>query len=155
MMNIKSLPLLSLFFICQISFAVAQNSIIDSTTLRLVDDINRKIDRAVVAKDIKTLEQHYSEDFVFTHGTGLIDSKKSWIEGVKKNKGYVSREHDSTLVELHKDIAIVVGILTVTRPEPAKDGTSKYSLRYVRVFTLGKKIWQMISHRTTSAWNHN
>lgn len=155
-MNPKSIgALLALCFLLGQTVAMAQSLAPDSAIIKLVDEINRKIDRVVVAKDIKTLEQHYGEDFVFTHGTGLIDSKKSWIESIKKSKGYVSREHDSTQVELHGDIAIVTGVLTVGRIEPAQDGTSKYSLRYVRVFALRKKNWQMISHRTTSEWHHN
>jgi len=126
----------------------------DSDVKALIDETNRKIDRAVVAKDIQFLEQSYGEDFVFTHGTGLVDSKKSWIEAIKKSKGYATREHDSITVELHKDLAIVNGKLTVKRLEPAKDGTMKYSLWYVRVFVLRKKNWEMISHRTTSEWHH-
>jgi ketosteroid isomerase-like protein len=135
--------------------AIAQTTSKDSTLIKFIDETNRKIDRAVVAKDLKFLDQHYGEDFVFTHGTGLIDSKNSWIESIRKSKGYASREHDSTVVELHNDIAIATGKLTVGRLEPAKDGTTKYSLRYVRVFALRKKTWQMISHRTTSEWHHN
>lgn len=154
-MNFTSLrKLLFTIFICQVSVGGwAQTS--DPTIAKSVDDLNRKIDKAVVAKDFQILEQHYGDDFVFTHGTGFVDSKKTWIENVKKSKGYVSREHDSTNVELHRDIAIVNGKLTVGRLEPAKDGTSKYSLRYVRVFALRKKNWQMISHRTTSEWHHD
>jgi hypothetical protein len=106
-------------------------------------------------ENVQFLELHYGEDFIFTPGTGVIDSKKSWIETVKKNKGYASREHDSTTVELHKDVAILTGKLTVGRLDPAKDGTTKYSLRYVRVFALRKKNWQMISHRTISEWHHD
>ncbi|HEX6224720.1 MAG TPA: nuclear transport factor 2 family protein [Chryseolinea sp.] len=136
-------------------FVNAQSSPQDSALINLINDTNRKIDRAVVAKDIKFLEQHYGEDFVFTHATGLVDSKKSWLESIQRNKGYAAREHDSTVVELHKDIAILSGKLTVTRLEPAKDGTLKYSLRYVRVFALRKKNWQMISHRSTSEWHHD
>ena len=133
------------------STAMAQPIAQDSALIKLIDEINRKIDRAVVSKDMEFLNAHYSTDFVFTHGTGLIDSKKSWLEGISKSKGYASRENDSTVVELHKDIAIVYGKLTVGRIEPAKDGTSKYSLWYVRVFVLRKKNWEMISNRTTSA----
>ncbi|WP_276367952.1 nuclear transport factor 2 family protein [Chryseolinea sp. H1M3-3] len=132
----------------------AQPAVQDSILIKYIDDLNRKIDKAVVAKDLKFLNQHYGEDFVFTHGTGLIDSKKSWLENIQKSKGFASRLHDSTIVELHKGIAIVTGKLTVGRLEPAKDGTTKYSLRYVRVFALRKKNWEMISHRTTSEWHH-
>ena len=147
---------LTFLFLLLLPFiSTAQSASQDSLVIKLIDETNRKIDRAVVSKDIKFLEQHYGEDFVFTHATGLVDSKKSWIESIKKNKGYAAREHDSTIVELHKDLAIIEGKLTVTRLEAAKDGTLKYSLRYVRVFALRKKNWEMISHRSTSEWHHN
>jgi ketosteroid isomerase-like protein len=144
-----------MLFVFHASIVFAQIAGADSAVVKRVDELNRKIDNAVVAKDIGTLQQYYGEDFIFTHGTGLIDSKKSWLEAIKKNAGYVSREHDSIQVELHKDIALVFGKLTVTRLQPAKDGTSKYSLHYVRVFALRKKKWEMISHRTTSEWHHD
>jgi ketosteroid isomerase-like protein len=153
----KQLYTIALFamILCSSHLSIAQHVGQDSAVINLIDETNRKIDRAVVAKDMKILEKHYGEDFVFTHGTGLIDSKSSWIENIRKSKGYTSREHDSTIVELHKDIAIVSGKLTVGRITPAKDGTLKYSLRYVRVFALRNKNWEMISHRTTSEWHHN
>lgn len=154
-MNRLFSPTVFLLILCSVHFAVAQQAAPDSAIIKVVDEINRKIDRAVVAKDRKFLNKHYGEDFVFTHGTGLIDSKNSWLESIQKSKGYASREHDSTVVELHEDIAIISGTLTVGRLTPASDGTSKYSLRYVRVFALRKKNWEMISHRTTSEWHHD
>jgi ketosteroid isomerase-like protein len=153
-MNYKPIPSLIIVLLAFIgNFAFAQPS--DSDVKKTVDDLNRKIDKAVVAKDFQTLEKHYGADFVFTHGTGLVDSKQSWIEAIKKNTGYLSREHDSTTVELHGDVAIINGKLTVGRGEPAKDGTTRYSLWYVRVFALRTNKWEMISHRTTSEWHHN
>lgn len=126
-----------------------------NSVVRLIEDLNQRIDRAVVAKDMKFLTAHYGDDFVFTHGTGLVDSKQSWLESIRKSKGYAFREHDSVVVEVHKDVAIVFGKLTVGRLQPAADGTMEYSLLYVRVFAFRKKSWQMISHRTTSEWHHD
>ncbi len=140
---------------CAIPVALCQHAEQDQAITKLIDETNRKIDKAVVAKDMEFLKKHYGEDFVFTHGTGLIDSKNSWLESIRKSKGYASREHDSTVVELHKDIAIISGKLTVGRLTPASDGTSKYSLRYVRVFAQRKNNWEMISHRTTAEWHHD
>ena len=145
---------LFVFIPCAFNLAFAQ-PVADSAIIKVIDETNRKIDRAVVAKDMNFLKKHYGDDFVFTHGTGLIDSKSSWLASIQKSKGYASREHDSTVVELHKEIAIIFGKLTVGRLTPASDGTSKYSLRYVRVFALRKKNWEMISHRTTSEWHHD
>lgn len=146
---------LFILFLCQVQNVIGQSTAKDSAMINYVEETNRKIDQAVVAKDMRFLEGHYGEGFVFTHGTGLIDSKKSWLEDVRKSKGFAAREHDSTVVELHDDIAIISGKLTVSRLAPAKDGTSKYSLRYVRVFRHRKKNWEMISHRTTSEWHHD
>ena len=118
--KMNRLFLTALFVLTQFSvnMAVAQQAAPDSAIIKLIDEINHQIDRSVVAKDMKFLSKHYGEDFVFTHGTGLIDSKNSWLESIRKSKGYASREHDSTVVELHDDIAIISGKLTVGRLTP-------------------------------------
>ena len=121
---------------------------------KTVDDLNRALDNAVVNKDITTLNKHYGNDFVFTHGTGQVDSKETWVDHIKKiseENRFVSRKHDSTQIELHNDVAIVVGTLTVARL--SKRQTQKYALRYVRVYVFRNKIWQLISHRTTKEWH--
>jgi ketosteroid isomerase-like protein len=131
--------------------AVAQSN---EDVSKTIDDLNRALDQAVVNQDILTLNKHYGEDFVFTHGTGLVDSKESWINNIKKlgeENRFISREHDSTHVELHDDVAIIVGTLTVARL--SKQETQKYALRYVRVYVLRNKVWQLISHRTTKEWH--
>ncbi|HVG15986.1 MAG TPA: nuclear transport factor 2 family protein [Chitinophagaceae bacterium] len=118
-----------------------------------IDSINRLLDHSVVSKNISVLQKHYADDFVFTHGTGQVDSKKSWIKNVADTSvHFLSREHDSTEVELHKDIAIISGKLTVQRQMPT--AKTVYGLRYVRVFAQRQKIWQMISHRTTEEWHY-
>lgn len=114
-----------------------------------LDDLNRKIDQAVVDRNIEFLKKHYADDFVFTHSTGLIDSKESWIKNIE-NMGtdkFLSRAHDSTKVEMHGDVAIIFGKLTVERK--GKDKISRYALHYVRVFAIRNKVWQMISHKST------
>ena len=118
----------------------------------VVDSINREVDRAVVQKNIPYMQKHYAEDFKFTHGTGLIDNKETWIGKAQAAKmQYVSREHDSTNVEIHDDIVIVTGNLKVVLPP---GGTRYgYGLRYVRVYRLTKNSWQMISHRTFAQWD--
>ncbi len=118
-----------------------------------VADTNTQIDLAVVAKDADRLEKLYADDFVFTHGTGHLDDKRSWIaDVVKPNKKFVSREHDSVHVELHKDIAIVRGRMVITRLDVDKE--VKYGLKYVRVFRRNEDTWQMISHFTFREWHY-
>jgi ketosteroid isomerase-like protein len=119
----------------------------------LLQSINAQIDEAVVKKNIPFLEKHFADDFMFTHGTGQIDNKSSWIKSVSNpDSRFVSRIHDSTSVELHGDVALVIGKLEIVRK--GKDNESAYGIRYIRVYRKNKDIWQMISHRSTHYWNH-
>jgi ketosteroid isomerase-like protein len=116
-----------------------------------LDQLNQAIDQAVVNKDIAVLKKHYGDDFVFTHFTGLIDSKESWIKNIESmgEARFTMRQHDSTTVELHGETAVIFGKLSVVRESKEKT-LSKYSLWYVRVFAFRNKVWQMISHRSTA-----
>lgn len=141
-----------LFFYC-FSLSAQSNRNPEATKSEL-DSVNRLIDHSVVHKNLKFLQKHYAEDFVFTHGTGHIDNKTSWLEAVANtNVQYISREHDSTVVELHKKLAIITGTLTVQRK--ASGGINRYAVRYVRVYAPEQKTWQMVSHRTVMEWRFN
>ena len=147
---VKKTLYLLLFFLCSLMLHAQTSK--ETFTKKLIDSTNRIIDRAVVQKQIGILQKLYADDFVFTHGTGLVDSKNSWLKNVKDTAvRFIYREHDSTLVELHKDVAIVTGTLTVKRQMPTI--VNAYALRYVRVFVNRRNQWQMISHRTTSEWH--
>lgn len=129
--------------------ATAQNG--DSASVKnLLVDLNRSIDRAVVTKDSLALDKYYADDFFFLHATGKRDSKASWFRSVNAQKNpYLSREHDSVEVELHRDVAIVAGSLIVKFASGTRQG---YVVRYIRVFANRNKVWQMISHRSTAEW---
>ena len=113
--------------------------------------VNAQVDNAIVRKNIKTLETLYAADFVFTHGTGHVDTKASWLKDIQNPEIlYLSRKQDSTKVEMHGNIAIVVGRLDIEREQNEK--VSKYGIWYVRVFVRKENQWQLISHRTTRQW---
>lgn len=119
---------------------------------KTIDNINRSIDEAVVKKDADKLNELYADDFVFTHGTGYVEGKSSWIKDVKNpSKKFISRVHDSTQVELHDNVAIITGSLSIRRSDA--DKLVRYGIRYVRVFALRNKNWQLISHRTVKEWH--
>lgn len=112
---------------------------------------NAQIDAAVVRKNIKALEKLYADDFVFTHGTGHVDDKTSWLKDIQNpDVIFWLRKQDSTKVEMHGDVAIVTGRLDIER-EYNKE-RNKYGIWYVRVFVQKESRWQCISHRTTKQW---
>lgn len=119
---------------------------------RELTHLNQAVDSAVTMKDFTFLQRHYADDFVFTHGTGHVDSKKSWLKNIRDmgDARFISRRHDSTAVELHDNVGIVTGTLSVQRE--SDDRISEYRVRYVRVYARRQGTWQMISHRTTHQW---
>ncbi|MDZ4808173.1 MAG: nuclear transport factor 2 family protein [Bacteroidota bacterium] len=112
--------------------------------------LNQQIDNHVVAQDTIALDELYAADFVFSHGSGKIEGKKGWFTSVAKGS-FISRQHDSVTAELHPNLAILRGKLSVHKK--AKEKTDRYYLYYIRVYAYRDKRWQMISHITTSEYH--
>jgi ketosteroid isomerase-like protein len=123
-----------------------------NSAIATIESVNTRIEDAVVAKDLASLEALYADDFVFTHGTGLVQTKSQWLDSIRTTETrYLSRQLDSTSIELHADTAIVKGRLLVCRQSEA--GEKRYGLQYVRVYSMKTGLWQLISHRTTAQWD--
>jgi hypothetical protein len=150
-MNCTKLPLLFCFVLvtlCTQAQSVRDSAAAKKHLLRL----NRLLDQAVVDKNAAFLQKHYAEDFYFKHGTGLIDSKRSWMKNVLDTAAaFHSRSHDSVFVEWHGNVAVLAGTLTVKRRAGTK--LRGYGLRYIRVYGYRKKVWQLLSHRTIQEWH--
>jgi len=123
-----------------------------NAAIAAIETVNRRIEEAVVSKDLASLEALYADDFMFTHGTGLVQTKRQWLDSLRTNETrFLSRQLDSTSIELHTDIAIVTGRLLVCRQSEA--GDMRYGLSYVRVYAMKTGLWQLISHHTTAQWD--
>jgi ketosteroid isomerase-like protein len=121
-------------------------------TRRQVASLNADVDAAVVKRDLARLKQLYADDFVFTHGTGLVEGVDGWLKTVSDTSlHYLERAQDSTAVEVHAGVAVVSGRMLIKRAQ--KGDTARYGIWYVRVYQKKEPGWQMISHRTTREWH--
>jgi ketosteroid isomerase-like protein len=137
----------NLLMLLLLLFSVQAFSFSDSSFLIV---LNQQIDNYVVSKDTTALSKLYADDFVFSHGSGKIEGKHSWFTSVAKGN-FTSRQHDSVRVELHPNLAIVRGKLSVQKK--ANDKIDRYHLQYIRVYAYRNKQWQMISHITTAEYH--
>ena len=120
--------------------------------MKAIEAVNERIEEAVVSKDLASLDALYADDFIFTHGTGLVQTKRQWLDSLRSDETrFLSRQLDSTSIELHPEIAIVTGRLLVCRQSEA--GEVRYGLQYVRVYSMKTGSWQLISHYTTAQWD--
>jgi len=114
--------------------------------------INQDIEDAVVAKQLARLAIMYADDFIFTHGTGLVQTKSEWLDSLRDDKNcYVSRRPDHPSVELHSDTALLTGQLFIHRK--SGDEHARYGVRYIRVFSKTTLGWKLVSHRTIAQWD--
>lgn len=114
--------------------------------------LNQQIDSYVVSRNVKALDSLYATDFVFSHGSGRVEGKAGWMKTVER-ANYPLRQHDSVKVELHGNVAVVKGKMDIQKVN--KDKTDTYHLRYIRIYALRNKYWQLISHNTTQEWHDN
>src|SRR5687768_11047681 len=143
---------MKLFFVISLlsiitSLHAQQPAAADSATLIRQ---NQLTDQYVVSQNLIELQKMYADDFVFSHGSGRVDNKSSWLKSVERG-GFLKREHDSAKVELHGLVGIIRGKLQVQKN--TKTGVNKYYLYYVRVFSKRTGQWQLISHITTSEFH--
>jgi hypothetical protein len=125
---------------------------IETSTIHKIEAINWNIENAVLRHDIFCLDTLYEADFIFSHGSGKVETKSQWLESIKSGKSrYVSRELDSVAVELHNDIALVTGRIII-QSEPISTQRI-YGIRFIRVFAYRNNRWQLLSHRTLAQWN--
>jgi hypothetical protein len=92
-----------LSFFLFLSLSVCSQVPTDSTALIT---FNQQLDDNVVSGNIAFLQKGYASDFVFSHGSGRVDGKVSWLGSVAKG-GFIKQRHDSVTVEMHGDIAIL------------------------------------------------
>lgn len=130
-------------FVFLMNAAAQQDSI-------FIVDLNQQTDDYVVQKNIASLEKIYADDFVFSHGSGKVEGKAGWLKSAGKGL-FISRKHDSVKVELHREVAIAKGKLTVVKNN--KEKTDRYHLYYIRVYAKRNGAWQMISHNTTAEFH--
>ena len=112
--------------LCSFVSAAQQNS--DSSILIL---LNQQIDNYVVDQNTTALDKLYADDFVFSHGSGRVEGKQGWFTSVAKGS-FIQRQHDSVTIELHPDIAILKGKLSVIKKSTKEN--SRYRLKYIRVY---------------------
>ena len=140
----KLRPLL-IFCFCLAAETICAQTNVKKDSSYLIS-LNQQIDQLVVIRNVTALDSAYASDFVFSHGSGKIEGKDSWLKTVGRAT-YLSRVHDSVTVEMHPALAILRGKMAIQRVD--KDSTAKYHLRYIRVYRHNRSRWEMISHITT------
>ncbi len=103
---------------------------------------------AMTAKDWKTLDGLLHEQLVYTHSSGVTDTKSVWMEAMKSGRtNYKSVKHSERKVRQYGDVALVTGKAAI---EAEVNGQSR-SLRlcYLNAWTKTPQGWKFVAWQST------
>lgn len=93
--------------------------------------------RAMIAKDIATLDQLHADDFVLTHMTGMRQSKTVYLEAIRTGTlNYYSAETENLDICIDGEKATMTG---QSRVLAAVFGGGKHTWSLQLIFTLRKE----------------
>ena len=109
--------------------------------------------KAVMATDIAALEEIYSDDLIYAHSTGIVETKKEYLDKLKqKTQKYDLVEHQSTTTKVFGNSAIAHSMMHMKGTNPKEKFDSKLMMIHVWVMQRGK--WRLVAHQTTKLMDY-
>lgn len=103
---------------------------------------------AITKRDFVLLDKVLSPDLVYTHSTGVIDTKDSYIGAQKKgDRRYDAVTHLETKVKQYGDAGVVTGKLRMQGKAGAGPFDDIVLLTHVWIKQGGS--WRLVAHQTT------
>lgn len=106
---------------------------------------------ALLKGDLKALEQLYSDDLIYIHAAGRIDSKKQYLAMLAAgNLTYASLRYDppARVVVAGRDTAVVTGRATIEAKSKSGQITKRV-LTTTTVYVRSPAGWQVVSYQGT------
>ncbi len=116
----------------------------EAELLRLDDERSR----AMTTADTAALEQLMSDDIVYTHSSGRLDSKKSFIASIASSTVKYRRvDRKDVATSLREGFAILTGAVEIDVETGGK--LLNLNLRFSNVWERTAKGWQQIVWQST------
>jgi len=114
---------------------------------KLVSDGEKAWAKAVVARDEAALNRIYADKLIYTHSSGVTESKGVFVGRVKSGaQRYDVLEHEKIEVVAYGDSAVMHGIVKVAGVAEGKAFGGRLMILHVWHRTGGQ--WQMVAHQS-------
>jgi ketosteroid isomerase-like protein len=132
-----------LTLLAAVASLAAQTGVAEEVKKAETDWIN-----AVKANDLKALDGILATDLVYTHSTGLIESKQQYLNKLKTgDQKYASIEHSGMRVQTFGTTGIITGKVRMTGATKGVPFDNQLLMIHVWVKNAGR--WQLVAHQTT------
>jgi ketosteroid isomerase-like protein len=108
--------------------------------------------KAQEKNDFPALERLLADDLVYTHSSGNVDSKASYIDSLRSGKSrYLKIAPDDLKVRVIGDLALIHGrgVFTLETNVNGQKGENPLKLSFLDVWQKRGGKWQMIAWQST------
>lgn len=103
---------------------------------------------AVKANDFKALDTLLANDLVYTHSTGLVETKEEYLAKLKTgNQKYATIDRADMRVQTYGTTGIITGKTRMTGATKGVPFDNQLLMIHVWVKNAGR--WQLVTHQTT------
>ncbi len=103
---------------------------------------------ALLKGDVDTLDQIFSEDFTYIHGSGRMDTKAEYLEPIRSGRTkYLAAEYHDVDIRVYDSTALMTGRahLKIKSQDREIDLLSRFTVVYVRL----DGRWQPVAWQST------
>ena len=107
--------------------------------------------QAVIRADAAALGRLLADELVYTHSTGRVDTKSSFIQSVQsKELIYEKMEHADLNVRVYGGVALLTGRSAVrVRSARMAGQVQSFEIRFLNVYAKKNRAWQQVAWQST------
>jgi ketosteroid isomerase-like protein len=103
---------------------------------------------AVIKRDVAALERTFSEDLIYAHSTGNIETRDEYMVRLKAGKQrYDTMTYEKTKVTVHGNSVVLHAITRFTGKNDS--GAFNDHLMMIHFWVKKGKDWRLVAHQTT------
>lgn len=104
--------------------------------------------KAVMALDYAALDALYSDELIYAHSTGIVETKQQYLDKLKQGtQKYALIDHEKVTTKTFGDSAIAHATVRMKGSSAMGPFDNRLMLMHVWVREGGK--WRMVAHQTT------
>ena len=117
-----------------------------ASTEQVVRQVEDRRVKAMIDDDFAALDAVLADDLTYTHSSGALDTKASYLETLKSGKTkYLTFDRTPSVVRLYGDTAVITGAATLS----LRGQAAPFSLRYTLVYVKRDGLWRTVAWQST------
>jgi ketosteroid isomerase-like protein len=136
------------FFVAPTFSSLAQETAVSDLFSQTVLAAEQRWQDALIQSDTDALAALYDDTLIYTHSTGKVDSKTSYIAAIKSGATrYLSMDRSDIKVTLYDNAAVVTCHWKVQ--VASRGNKTDMDARYLHVYVKQKGGWKLAAHEST------